>query len=159
MAEPFRAERAERVAAFVVPLPADRAFALFTPEGEKSWADGWHPEYLHPADGRIAHGMVFRTRAGGEDTVWTVARFEPPTLVEYVRCTPASRTAIVTVRCTPLDGERCTVAVGYAFTGLTEAGNEWIRAMDERRFAEFIDGWRSEIEAMLARGAARTAVQ
>ena len=28
-----------------VALPSPEAFALFTPEGERSWAHGWNPEY------------------------------------------------------------------------------------------------------------------
>jgi hypothetical protein len=151
VAEPFRAERAQRVASFVVDLPAREAFELFTPEGEKAWAHGWEPEYLHPADGRIVRGMVFRTRAGGEETLWTVARCEPGSAVEYVRCTPGSRIALVNVRCAPLAPGRCEVTVGYAFTGLTQSGNERIREMDERRYADFIGEWRCAIEAMLAR--------
>lgn len=159
MAEPFRAERAERVASFAVDLPAREAFELFTPEGEKAWAHGWEPEYLHPANGRIARGMVFRTRIGGEETIWTVARCEPGSCVEYVRCTPGSRTAVVRVRCAPIDATRCEVTVGYAFTGLSESGNLRIREMDERRYAEFIGDWRSAIEAMLARRSGRAAAQ
>ena len=159
MAEPFRAERAERNASFVLALPAREAFELFTPEGEKAWAEGWDPEYLHPRDGRIEPGMVFRTGMHGEHTVWTVARLEPPSLVEYVRCTPGSRVAIVTVRCAPLDGNRCEVTVRYAFTGLGDPGNAWIRSMDERRYADFIRSWEQQIEAMLVRGEARAPAQ
>ena len=159
MAEPFCAERAERSASFVLALPAREAFELFTPEGEKAWAEGWDPEYLHPRDGRIEQGMVFRTGTHGEHAVWTVARLEPPSLVEYVRCTPASRTAIVTVRCAPLGRHRCEVTVRYALTGLADPGNAWIRSMDERRYADFIRSWHAQIEAMLARGEARAPSQ
>lgn len=159
MDEPFRAGHAERRASFVLALPAHAAFELFTPEGEKEWAEGWDPEYLHPRDGRLGEGMVFRTAIGGEETVWSVARCEPGASVEYVRCTHASRIALVSVRCTPLAGERCEVTVGYAFTGLSDAGNERIREMDEARYAEFIGSWRSAIEAMLERRAAPSAAQ
>lgn len=149
---PFQALHVEHTGSFVVALPVGRAFELFTPEGEKAWAEGWDPEYLHPAGGALAEGMVFRTRIGGEETLWVAARCDRAAgEVEYVRATPGSRVAIVTVRCTPLDAGRTRVAVGYAFTGLCEAGNEWIRAMDERRYAEFIDSWRTAIEAMLGK--------
>jgi len=147
----FRALHVERSSAFVLALPVGRAFELFTPEGEKSWAQGWEPDYLHPPDGKLAEGMVFRTGIGGEETLWVVARCDRAAAeVEYVRATPGSRVATVTVRCAPLDSARTRVAVRYAFTGLSEAGNEWIRAMDEPRYAAFIDSWRAAIEAMLA---------
>lgn len=148
---PFRALHVERSGAFVLALPVGRAFELFTPEGERSWSEGWNPEYLHPADGKLAEGMVFRTGSGGEETLWVAARCDRAAAeVEYVRATPGSRVATVTVRCAPLDSARTRVAVRYAFTALSEAGNEWIRAMDEPCYAAFIDSWRAAIEAMLA---------
>ena len=151
MAEPFRAEHAVRRASFRLALPRDRAFQLFTPEGEKAWAPGWDPEYLHPADGAAQAGMVFRTRIDGEDTLWTLARLEPAVgAADYVRCTPASRTATVSVRCAPVAPGHCEVTVTYEFTGLSEAGNAWVRSMDAARYAAFIGSWKAAIEAMLA---------
>jgi len=147
----FRAEHALRSASFELPLPRERAFELFTPEGERAWAPGWDPEYLHPADGRLVAGMIFRTHAHGEDTVWTVARCEPEAgSVSYVRCTPSSRIAIVAVACAAIAPGRSRVTVSYEFTGLSEAGNEWIRAMDEPHYAAFIGEWKTAIEALLA---------
>jgi hypothetical protein len=147
----FQALHVERSSGFALALPVGRAFELFTPEGEKSWAQGWAPEYLHPADGKLAAGMVFRTRTEGEETLWVVGRCDRAAgEVEYVRATPGSRVAVVTVRCSPLDAGRTHVGVRYAFTGLAEAGNAWIAEMDERRYAELIDSWRAAIEAMLA---------
>jgi hypothetical protein len=144
----FRAERADRSSSFERPISASDALPLFTPEGEKAWAEGWDPEYVFPPDGHFAVGMVFRTTIGDEDTIWTVTRYEPAAgLVEYVRCTPSSRIAVVSVNCTPLGAARCRVTVRYVFTGLTPAGNAWIRAMDEERYGQFIASWRSEIDA------------
>ena len=155
MTEPFRAEHAVRRASFRLALPRDRALRLFTPEGEKAWAPGWDPEYLHPADGAARAGMVFRTRIDGEETLWTLARLEPAAgAADYVRCTPASRTAIVSVRCDPVAPDRCEVTVTYELTGLSEAGNAWVRSMDDARYAAFIGSWKAAIEAMLAAGGA-----
>ena len=143
----FVAERAIRSHSFALALPVSRAFPLFEPEGERAWARGWDPEYLHPADGRAEAGMVFTTSHGGEDTVWLVTRHEPPSgIVEYARVTPGSRIATVLVQCARLDAARTRVTVIYAFTGLSEAGNAYVRAMDEARYAEMIEGWARAIE-------------
>jgi hypothetical protein len=143
----FAAERAVRTHAFTLARPPGEAFPLFTPEGERAWAPGWDPVYLHPSDGRAEAGMVFITSHGGEETVWTMARHEPGLgLVEYVRTTPGNRTAIVTVQC-QAQGERSTrVTVSYAITALAEAGNRYVREMDEPAFRAFVDGWKVEIE-------------
>jgi hypothetical protein len=146
----FRAEFAERAHDFTVELPVAEAFQLFTPEGERAWAEGWDPRYLQPADGRATRGMVFTTAHGNEDTIWMMVRHEPAQgLVEYVRCTPGSRMGRVLVHCTPLDARRTRVNVVYALTGLTEAGNERIRALDEAHYRQFIDSWEASITRAL----------
>lgn len=142
----FVAERAVRTHSFVLPMPVARAFPLFEPEGEKAWAEGWAPSYLHPPNGRAEPGMVFETRHGGEETTWLVTRHEPAAgLVEYARFTPGSRIASVLVQCASLDAARTRVTVIYTFTGLGESGNAYIRAMDEAKYARYIDSWAEAI--------------
>ena len=151
----FRAEHAERAHDFVVALPMAQAFELFTPEGERLWAAGWEPRYLHPADGRATRGMVFTTAHGGEDTIWTMMRHDPAAgLVEYLRVTPGSRVGRVLVHCTALDLARTRVNVVYEFTGLTEAGNARIRELlDAAHYRDFIESWSKAIETALSKRA------
>ena len=127
--------------ALTVPLPPAESIHLFTPEGERAWAPGWEPRYLHPADGRAAEGMVFTTSLS-EETIWMMLRYQPAEgRVEYLRLTPGSRLGIVRVDCTSLSATRTRVNVSYELTALTEAGNATIRALDESTFANFIAGW------------------
>ncbi|HEX3062671.1 MAG TPA: hypothetical protein VHP55_08355 [Usitatibacter sp.] len=145
----FAAERAVRSHSFVVTMPAARAYGLFEPEGERAWAQGWDPRYLYPADGRAEAGMVFATSHGGEETTWVMTRREPAAgIVEYVRLTPGSRAASVLVQCAPLEANRTRVTVIYTFTGLTEAGNAYIRAMDQSRYRDYIDSWGEAISRL-----------
>jgi len=142
----FVAERAVRSHSFVVALPAKRAFGLFEPEGERAWAEGWAPRYVHPADGRAEQGMVFTTGHGGEETIWMVIRHEPSAgIVEYARVTPGSRVASVLVQCAALEPARTRVTVIYTFTGLSEAGNALVRGMDEGRYRDYIESWAAAI--------------
>lgn len=46
----------------------------------------------------------------------------------YLRCTPASRTAIVELRCTALDAQRTEVRVDYTLTALNAAGERALEA-------------------------------
>ena len=150
----FRAEHAERAHAFVLPLPIADAFPFFEPEGERAWAEGWNPRYLHPTDGRAVRGMVFTTDHGNEDTVWMMVRHAPPEMVEYVRVTPGSRIGRVLVQCSALDARRTRVNVIYALTGLSDKGNETIRGLEEAQFRRFIDSWSSAIEKAISEGRA-----
>jgi hypothetical protein len=144
----FHAEHIERTSGFTLELPRDRAFEFFTPEGERAWAPGWDPRYLHPADGRPAAGMVFATGHGGEETLWMMLRFEPAEgRVEYLRVTPGSRMGSVRVHCAALGEARTRVTVTYALTALTPEGNATLRALDAAAYEAFIDSWATSIRS------------
>jgi hypothetical protein len=147
----FVAVHIERSHAFVVDLPFGRAFRLFEPEGERAWAKGWDPEYLHPAGASAAaRGMVFRTGHGGEETLWTIIRHEPGVgLVEYVRATPGSRMGTVLVQCIPLEAARTRVTVVYSLTALSEKGNDVLRALDAPAYEAHIRSWEEAIRSAI----------
>jgi hypothetical protein len=126
-----------------VPLPLETAFMLFTPAGEELWVDGWQPTYLHPASGHTEAGMVFTTGSGPEFTVWTLADFDREAhRSRYVRCTPASRLAIVEVACSA-GAAHTSVQVRYTVTALAEDAS--LEAYEGERFAAMIDGWAQAI--------------
>ena len=132
----------------IVDAPVDQAFMFFTPAGEELWVDGWKPTYLYPGDGRTEAGMVFTTGQGDELTIWTMAEFDREARrSRYVRCTPASRTGIVEVRCAALDDTRTEVWVNYELTALNAAGVRALEDFEGERFAAMIDGWARKIAA------------
>ena len=148
----FRAARIARSHSLVVNLPSSPAFELFTPEGERAWAEGWDPTYHFPSDGRPEAGMVFTTGHGGEHTIWTMIRYEPAAgRVSYTRTTPGSRTGIVDVRCEATDATSTRVHVSYTLTALSAEGNLVLAEMTEEKFRGFIDSWRQSIEAAISR--------
>jgi len=132
----------------IVDAPIDQAFMFFTPAGEELWVDGWKPTYVHPRDGRTESGMVFITGQDDELTLWTMADFDRTAhRSRYVRCTPASRTGIVEVRCAALDKTRTEVRVSYELTALNAAGERALEDFEGERFAAMIDGWERRIAA------------
>ena len=147
----FTPVHVEHSHAFVVELALERAFRLFEPEGERLWAKGWDPEYLHPAGADAAErGMVFRTAHGGEETLWTIVRHEPDAgVVEYVRATPGSRLGTVLVQCARLDTARTRVTVVYSLTALSEKGNGTLRALDAPAYEAFIRSWEESIRSAI----------
>lgn len=144
----FRAERIVRTHHFELPMAPRAAFGFFEPEGERAWAKGWEPRYLHPEDGRAACGMVFTTGHGSEETLWTMTRHEPDTgTVEYLRVTPGSRMGTVRVQCSASGEARTRVTVTYALTALTPDGNATLRALDAAAYETFIESWEASIRA------------
>ena len=130
----------------VVDAPVDQAFMFFTPAGEELWVDGWKPTYVHPGDGRTESGMVFTTGHGDEFTVWTLVDFDREVhRSRYARCTPASRTSLVEVRCVALDEARTEVSVSYTLTALNALGETALEDFKGERFAAMIDDWAGSI--------------
>ena len=126
-----------------VDLPLDQAWVLFTPEGERSWVEGWDPHY---PGGVVSEqpGAVFLTGP----IVWVVVDFDPGRLVRYARTTPGDRAGLVTVTFRA-EAEATTVAtVTYALAALSASA-----ARDLETFAagydEFLASWERMIAASL----------
>jgi hypothetical protein len=147
----FQARHEKAKHRITLPIPADEALELFTPEGERLWIEEWNPRYLHPANGETIEGMVFVTGEGPESTYWTMMDFDIVRhRVRYSRVTPGSRSTVVEVVCVP-SGRQCHVEVSYALTGMSEDGNALVDGFVGDAYAAMIEGWREKIVAYLDR--------
>ncbi len=145
----FHAVHATAMHTISLPLSADEAFPLFTPEGERLWIAEWNPHYFYPANGETIAGMVFTTGEGDETTYWTLTDFDNQAhFARYIRVTPGLRSVVVEVRCDSVSDAECRVTVGYALTGLSEPGNAAIAGFIDG-YAAMIEDWRAKILAYL----------
>lgn len=136
----------ERTGAFTLPLAVADAFPLFSPEGERIWADGWDPEYLHPSHPSVAAGTVFRTAVGGEETLWLVLDYDADAgVVSYGRFVPGSRIGTVRVKCRALDATHTHVTVTYALTAVSAAGTALLADFSPARYDTMLAQWRDAI--------------
>ena len=127
----FMPTHIERSGTVRVAAPLQDAFFFFTPDGERRWVPGWSPEYLHPRDGLQSAGAVFRTSAGGEETLWLIAGLDPDAgVAEYVRITPGSRMGTVSIRAEAVTSSSTLVHVTYRLTALAPVGNRVLEAFD-----------------------------
>lgn len=136
---------------FTLPAPCARVFPYFTAEGERQWAPGWAPEML---SGDRKRGSAFRTRApDGRVTTWIVSAYEPAThRVSYARLAEGSNIGLVDVRCEPADAGRSRISVSYTLTALGSEGDAYVRAfLDDAAYTAYIDEWRQQLTAALAR--------
>jgi hypothetical protein len=152
--ETFHAARVLRTASIRLNAPPERVFPLFTPEGERHWAEGWDPVYRYPASGVVEPHAVFVTRGhGGRETIWTVLRYDPPAMrVAYDRVTPGLHAAIVEVACEPADRGGTLAHVTYTFTGLSDEGNAFVEQHTGQAYRAMLAEWESAINRYLATG-------
>ncbi len=138
--------------AVAVAAPPGEAFELFTPEGERRWADGWDPAWVEPrAAPALAPGAVFRTAASHEETVWLVVDADRAAgRVRYVRDTPGSRIGTVEVRCAAAPDGGTAAQVTYDLTALSPAGRRYLEGF-EAGFAEMLASWQRDIARVLER--------
>jgi hypothetical protein len=135
-----------RTATIVLHAPPEHAFPMFEPEGERAWAPGWDPRWVHPLDGRACEGGVFVTGADGQDTIWTITAHDPPAHVRYSRVTPRVHAVTVDVRLRPRDAGQTHAQITYTLTALTPDGNRAVEEMTAR-----YDGWMVEWEQSINR--------
>lgn len=154
--EATHAPGTQRVCTGEVPLdaPPSRAFELFTPLGEIDWVPGWAPTFIHPSDGRLGEDQVFTTGdlESAEYTQWWVIRLERTALeVEYLRVTPDSRMARVSVGVRPgSTADQAVAHVTYRLTPLNERGAH-IVADFAAGFDEMLGEWQRLTAEYLAR--------
>jgi hypothetical protein len=143
-----------RTGEVTVALPLERAFPLFTPEGERLWAPGWDPVAHYPAAGSPVEGAVFSTIGDdGLTTLWVIVDWQPERhRVRYARITPARRAGTVEVECRTRGGGATVARVTYELTALSPEGDAELAGWTESWYRRFLAEWEEQIAAALERG-------
>ena len=143
----------DRTGVVPVALPFAEAVPLFTPEGERPWAAGWDPHYVHPLGTGAGEGLVFQTgNKGMETATWVQTRYEPAAgLASYVYVVPNHHTAMVDVRVTPDGEDRSRASVRYRMTSLSPDADEFVRAFGDAYEQEMVD-WAEAIQRHVVEG-------
>ena len=88
-----------------VALPAEEAFQLFTPRGEREWAQGWDPTFPAPTDDDSEPGTVFQIDAHGHRGTWLVTDREWGRRIAYAQVVPVTGRAVSPSRSTRSTGK------------------------------------------------------
>ena len=142
---PAEPSRAVRQGCFQLPCSPATALPLFTPEGERRWVDGWHPEYLSGASDEV--GAVWRT-SHGEDTTW-ITTDRDGDRVRYARISNKGTAGLVEVLCSPAAGGT-RVQVTYDLTACTAAGVDALQRF-ATHFDDMLEHWQRATASTLAR--------
>lgn len=135
-------------AEITVGLPREQAITLFTPEGERRWADGWDPQYPEPRR-REGPGAVFTTSHGGHETTWIIVD-QRPDCIRYARVVQGLTAGTIAVDVLYSKEGATSVRVTYDLTALSAAGEAWLQAFADHYETE-IGAWSHEIAAALQR--------
>ena len=130
-----------------VAVPAEEAFRLFTPRGEREWAHGWDPKFPAPATDDSEPGTVFETDAHGHRATWVVTERIWGRRIAYAQVIPDERAGRITVTLHATEGGS-EVEIVYDLTSLSGAGAHHLRQFADG-YSEYLRSWQDAIAACL----------
>ena len=114
--------------------PAEAIFPLLCPVREYDWIPGWSCRVIHSRSGVAEKGAVFTTAFRPEgDSTWTVSRYEPNRVIEFVVLFPGSHVALLEIALARQGPDRTAVRWVCTFTSLVE-GNAFLAEVDQQWF-------------------------
>ena len=140
------AQQVARAGGFVLPCDAEKAFSLFSPEGEREWVKGWDPEPIFPGTIEFRRDTVFQTQDAGGEAIWIIlaAQWESHT-AEYVRIAAHSHSAHIVVKIEPLSTEQSRVDVNYTVTAFGQTAANLLAEFSEDAYVKKMLDWQQRI--------------
>ena len=150
----FKAEHVTRSYTQTINADPDRVFDLLCPVREADWLDGWHYTLLHSQSGLAEDGCVFLSRQEGEkDTIWMITRRDVVNReIEFVRATPESRIARLTIAVKEKAANMSAVKITYVITALCEEGNQFLEGFTQEKFEAGMKFWEKSMNYFLETG-------
>jgi hypothetical protein len=152
MSPSIKAQQVTGRGGFELACNAERAFPLFSPEGERLWIREWKwdPQPVFPETIAFRRDTVFRQGAGADEAIWTIVDVDSENhRAEYVRVAPASHAAHIIVKVDATGPESCRVNVEYTATAYTEHGYSMLDSFSKEGFLERMRSWKRQIDHCL----------
>ena len=99
-------------------------------------------------------GMRISIPAGRrKDTIWMITKRDVHSReIEFVRATPESRIARLTIAVDEKEAQVSKVQITYVITALCEEGNQFLEAFTEEKFTEVMKFWEKSMNYYLETG-------
>jgi len=150
----FKAKHVIRSYEQTIKADPARVFDLLCPVKEAEWLDNWDYSLLHSESGLAEEGCVFLSRQEGEkDTIWMITRRDVTKReIEFVRATPESRIAKLTIAVDEKPTHVSKVRITYVITALCEEGNRFLDAFTQDNFEGAMKFWEASMNHYLETG-------
>lgn len=103
----------------------DKVFPLLCPVREYDWIETWKCEMINSRSGFAELDCVFKTRHGEVEDLWTVSRYEPNEMIEFV-VSSAFRIIRYRFSLSPDGADKAAVFIEQVVTALNANGESSI---------------------------------
>jgi hypothetical protein len=150
----FKATHITRSYEQTISADPTKVFDLLCPVKEAQWLEGWDYTLLHSESGLAEEGCVFLSRQEGEkNTIWMITKRDVQNReIEFVRATPESRIARLTIAVDEKEAQVSKVQITYVITALCEEGNQFLEAFTEEKFTGAMKFWEKSMNYYLETG-------
>ena len=150
----FQANHITRSYEQTINAAPSKVFDLLCPVKEAEWLDGWDYTLLYSKSGLAEEGCVFLSRQEGEkDTIWMITKRDVQSReIEFVRATPESRIARLTIAVDEKEAQVSKVQITYVLTALCEEGNTFLEAFTQENFEAAMKFWEKSMNYYLQTG-------
>ena len=132
----FKAERVVKTYTMHLGATPAEVFPLLCPVRETEWIEPWSCDMVFSVGGRAENNAVFTTdfASQGGAEVWVVCRYEKDRAIEFIRVAPELKVNRLDISLAAAKNGTRSIWTN-TFTGLSEAGNQWIRKLTDEAFA------------------------
>jgi hypothetical protein len=133
--------------------PPDEVFPLLCPVREAEWVNGWHPKLVLTESGFAEPGCIFVTAGVPDDAVWIMTELDRRHhRLAILKIIPGVVVGEISVHLSA-DGDEGSLAdITYAYTSLSDYGNQMLDGFTEAHFVAFMETWENELNHFLTTG-------
>ena len=142
-----------RSAVIVLHDKPERAFPMFSPQGEKRWDTSWNPVFLYPENGAWQEGMVFQTPSQNEvedHYNWILSQLDQEKLSAKYTVFTIYRVWTIHVKCKKIRRHKTEATITYTFNGLNDIGDRLNKKDVEKLFMVDLKDWQQAINTCLS---------
>lgn len=130
----------------------NKVFLLFSPLGERKWAEGWDPEFIYPENGDWVENMVFKTEAGNtieKNYNWILSHLNPKDYQVVYTVFTENRVWTIKVQCTAQKKNETKAVITYTFAAFNEKGQKLNIEAIEKMYRHGLKDWEEAVNCFL----------
>ena len=137
---------------FTANAPFEQVAPLFGANEERTWAEGWDPQFIYPVPAHDVPGMVFRVDHPHHSSIWVNTAFDLAAgHIQYAYVLNDAMATLIDIHLTRESAQKTGVSVVYERTALTpEADNHVHHFAESDKRAQ--KEWEESINGYLQNG-------